>query len=179
MNCFVSLSRTQFLIIVLCFCFHASAAVATLYNCIIVESSKMVNIVQSAYEQIETAVWSEGNCSKWFDTNRGIKQGCIMRPLLFALFVDDMQHHLSGGVLMGRVHCNTLTYANDMVLLAESPQELQEMIDQASRYCKKWSLKISEIKSKVIIIWDGRGRKFSDEKWLLDTVKLKDLKECK
>ncbi|KAL7724731.1 hypothetical protein ACLKA6_019800 [Drosophila palustris] len=96
----------------------------------------MLKIIQSLYTNNETAVWDGNNMSGWFPTNCGVKQGCLLSPLLFALFVDDITAEIPGGVHMGQLHLKVLMYADDMVMFADSPQEMQLMMSYTSILCE-------------------------------------------
>ena len=47
-----------------------------------------------------------------------------------------------------------LLYADDMVLLAKSMEELQDLLDKFQIYCSQWKLKVISEKSKVVIFGD-------------------------
>ena len=47
-------------------------------------------------------------------------------------------------------------YADDTVLVAESPEELQKTIDSFHFYCKRWNLKMNIDKSKILKFSKGR-----------------------
>ena len=49
-----------------------------------------------------------------------------------------------------------ILYADDTVLVAESPEELQKTIDRFHFYCKRWNLKMNIDKSKNLIFSKGR-----------------------
>ena len=44
-----------------------------------------------------------------------------------------------------------LLYADDMVLFAESMEELQDLLDKLQIYCSQWKLKVNSEKSNVVI----------------------------
>ena len=60
----------------------------------------------------------------------GVKQGLVISPTLFDIYVDDMLFKLQrlGCKLVG-LNLSALMYADDMVLLAPSRNELQEIIN--------------------------------------------------
>ena len=69
----------------------------------------------------------------WFGVNCGVKQGCILSPTLFAMFIDDLVQTLEEkglGVSCGS-NCNvtSLLYADDIVVTTTSEQNLQSLID--------------------------------------------------
>ena len=55
-------------------------------------------------------------------------------------------------------------YADDIVLLADSPAVLQLMIDSLHKYCLQWCLKLNLNKSKIVVFRKG-GRLRSDLCW--------------
>ena len=43
-----------------------------------------------------------------------------------------------------------LYYADDTILMSESPTELQNALDELFNYCEKWKLKVNEDKTKIL-----------------------------
>jgi hypothetical protein len=70
----------------------------------------------------------------------GVKQGDLLSPLLYGLFIDELEQwlhsHLPGaGVPLGPRLLQKLLYADDLVLLAFSPQQLQEHLHHLHQFC--------------------------------------------
>ena len=89
----------------------------------------------------------------WFPTPSGVKQGDILSPTLFALFINDLLKEIKQstiGVRVGDLVVSTLCYADDLVLLAESEIDLQTLFNIVSRWCSKWRMTINNDKTKVI-----------------------------
>lgn len=61
--------------------------------------------------------------------------------------MKDWQH---GGVIIGRTKIFTLVYADDMVLLADRPSEMKEMLGSLYRYTKRKGLTINAEKCKIL-----------------------------
>ena len=53
----------------------------------------------------------------------------------------------------------TLLYADDTIVLAESPEELQKALDAVHRYCKTWKLTVNIAKTKIVVFSKGRIRR--------------------
>ena len=53
-----------------------------------------------------------------------------------------------------------MLYADDTILLAESPAELQKALTALQEYCEKWSLTVNTLKTKIMICSRGKVRKY-------------------
>lgn len=75
-------------------------------------------------------------------------------PLLFNLFINDLKDHLQKlgkGIRWGNTRISMLYFADDIVLLAESKEDLEEMLEVVYQYSLKWRLKFNYEKCNVIV----------------------------
>lgn len=128
-------------------------------------SEKLCQAIEKLYRGTYSAVWDGEAISKWFSTTTGLKQGCILSPLLFALFINDLEEEIGGGINIDEVNIKLLAYADDIVFLSDEVPVLQNMIDNLGTYCKKWDLVINLTKSKIMIMKQTGGRRANHEKW--------------
>ena len=81
---------------------------------------------------------SEGYISEPFQANLGVKQGDSSSPILFNIFKDDVcsyfNNSLADPVLLNKIHFNHLLYADDLVLISETPSGLQHCVDPYSLF---------------------------------------------
>ncbi|XP_075167795.1 uncharacterized protein LOC142239949 [Haematobia irritans] len=126
----------------------------------------MVKIIESVYQKTESAVWTGDELSEYFNTNSGVKQGCLLSPLLFALYINDLHDILGGGVAIEEIRVKILLYAYDIVILAEDKES----------YCNKWNLVVNLSKSKIMVFRNG-GRLSSQEKWTLNNQPIEIVSE--
>ena len=130
---------------------------------------KILTVVKSMYEHIKSCVSFNGENSTFFQCNNGLRQGENLSPILFSLFVNDMEHYLSNNSSVGLNFPNSdlqsflkivvLLYADDTVLFAESEDEMQLLLNDFSKYCKDWKLNINVDKTKFLIFGDRRRRR--------------------
>ena len=91
--------------------------------------------------------------SEWFDITTGVRQGDSLSPTLFSIFINDLVSHLKeNGPLLktGNIEINILLYADDMVLLGETEDALQVLLNEMYKWCQNWRLKVNETKTKVV-----------------------------
>ena len=53
-----------------------------------------------------------------------------------------------------------LLYADDTIIMADSPDDLQATLNGLYDYCKAWSLSVNISKTKVVIFSKGKVRRF-------------------
>ena len=91
---------------------------------------------------------------------KGVKQGCPLSPLLFALYINDFRCEESQGVPLQRVdRCvNHMFYADDLVLMSTTAKGLQEMLAGLESYSRAKGLTVNASKSKVVVFNSKRVR---------------------
>lgn len=96
----------------------------------------------------------DGKLSKILPTNKGIRQGDSLSPLLFNILMNDIILELKGlrGFKIGNKNVNVLCYADDTVLIADSEDSLQRLLYKFAQTCDKCNLKISTKKTKVLTV---------------------------
>ena len=133
-------------------------------------SGKIFNIIKNMYDSAKSCVQNGGDVSAFFECNIGVRQGENLSPLLFSIFLNDLSDFLSAGTEGIRVEYNVngldcyiklyaLLYADDTILLSESPGDLQSMLDSLNNYCEKWKLQVNTSKTKIVIFSRGLVRK--------------------
>lgn len=128
-------------------------------------STKMVNFLASVYYLTKSTVWNGSELSEPFETISGVKQGCLLSPLLFSLYINDLHEHLGGGIFVDEINVRLLLYADDIVILSDDIMTLQEMINNLEKYCDCWNLEVNLAKSKIMVFRNG-GRLSRLEKWV-------------
>ena len=89
------------------------------------------------YSTQEFCVQWGSSISKVFTVSNGVRQGGILSPVLFNVYIDDLSQELSAlttGCNFNGVYINHLVYADDTVLLGTSPSALQRLISHCAQY---------------------------------------------
>ena len=116
-------------------------------------TGNILSSIRQLYSHVECAVLVNGHVTPWFKVDSGVKQGCILSPLRFKLFVNNLIDTLkksgySVNVEGEKVAC--LAYADDISLLAETEQNLQNLLDITFEWCEAWHMKINTLKTKIM-----------------------------
>ena len=93
-------------------------------------------------------------CSTSFPVSNGVKQGGVLSPLLFTLYLDSLLKRLSSlpcGCRVGTTFCGALGYADDVVLLSPSLFSLRKQLDVCAQYAEEYNVLFNASKSKLII----------------------------
>jgi hypothetical protein len=128
-------------------------------------------VIHNMYSMAKSCVKNGSVISRFFDCNSGVRQGENLSPLLFALFLNDLNTYLSthyAGLTSWCKDMNEklpddeldifrklciLLYADDTIILAESPHQLQKALDGMAEYCRKNKLKVNERKTKIVVFF--------------------------
>ena len=125
-------------------------------------SDLFYNVIKNMYLNNNLCVKTSSGLTPYFISKVGVRQGCALSPLLFNLYISDLSSCLdsSENITAIKLHSKRIThllYADDLVLIAESENDLQSLLDSLGKYCLKWGLSINHKKSKVIIFTNNCG----------------------
>ena len=124
-------------------------------------SNKILHILQDMYLKATSRVKVNGALTNPFSCDIGVRQGCNLSPLLFILFVSDLETHLktngAGSISVSNSRVSLLMFADDVVLLAETQEGLQTSLHLLNQYCLTSALSVNTEKTKVVIFNKQRG----------------------
>ena len=121
---------------------------------------RLLRAVESLYAGSKACVRVGSELSEWFSVKVGLRQGCVMSPWLFNLYIDGVVREVNARVL-GRGlkltdsnenewEMNQLLFADDTVVVADSEEKLCQLVSEFGRVCKRRKLKVNVGKSKVM-----------------------------
>ena len=117
----------------------------------------------------------EGN--NLFMSNCGLLQGESTSPILFSLFINDLELFLDNsqiGTTIQGLCMKLLMFADDAAIFSETREGLQAGLDNLHSFCSKWGLIVNVNKTKVVVFRKG-GKLSSKDVWyygnkLVETV---------
>ena len=114
---------------------------------------QLLAAIKSLYKQSEVFVRVNGMKTKPFNVSVGLRQGCVLSPLLFIIYMDRIDKNSSGrGVTIGDCSVRRLLFADDLALLSSSRSDLQEALDRFSDACSDAGMKISTVKTEIMCV---------------------------
>ena len=119
-------------------------------------TSKIISILQNLYHSAKTVIRLNEGHSKPIDVTLGLLHGDSLSPLLFALYVSDIEKVLQesgfdGLSLNHRTALHVLLFADDTVVLAPTEGALKKKILVLEQYFDSMELKVNLEKTKVVI----------------------------
>ena len=108
------------------------------------------------HENVSYAVKSNFGCSDIFSSSVGVKQGCVLSPMLFNCFLYDLPPIFSDNcdpVSLCDAKISCLMYADDLVLVSQSSVGLQNALNELTGYCKKWNLTVNLNKTRILLFY--------------------------
>ena len=135
-----------------------------------------LNRRQTLYVGTQASVRVEGELTDWFEVKCGLRQGCLLSPALFNVFMDRVVRRALAGMNHGvrvnyrlpdgRVHLGDdvrgsfllfdLLYADDLVIICESEEALENAVMRLEQATQDAGLTISVKKTKYLIT-EGDG----------------------
>ena len=101
-----------------------------------------------------------------FSVPVGLREGCVLSPLLFSIFLMDLAKELEErelGIDIKGLWMGAYFFADVIVLIAKSDKELQEMLSVVAIYAEKWKLRFNAKKCGVLVV--GKRRQTGYGNW--------------
>ena len=114
---------------------------------------KFLQALQKLYKGDHVTCEVNGVTTRPVYLGRGLRQGCSLSPMLFALYMAGMGQDLSlstEGVKMYKIVVSGLFFADDVVLVARSAQGLRNLLELVQFHCKDLRMQLSPKKCKIM-----------------------------
>ena len=115
--------------------------------------NKIVNMIKLTYDGFKAGVLHEGVISDEFEMKTGVKQGCLLSPLLFLVVLDWVTREAFAEGKTGVrwtlcSHLEDLEFADDLCLVSQRVEHMRKKLSQLEEKAGKVGLKISIKKTK-------------------------------
>lgn len=98
-----------------------------------------------------------------------MKQGGPLSPRLFSLYTENLGKYLDNteaGIIIGNIKINNLFYADDILLIANTKEEMNKLLIKTEEYGRKLEIKFNPEKTTYVVV--GSNKKLPNE---LKTIK--------
>ena len=94
-----------------------------------------------------------GVVSDYFSAANGVKQGAVLSPILFCVYIDNLLILLSKtgvGCYIGSNFVGALAYADGIVLIAPTASALRKLLTICDKYARDYSISFNALKTKLM-----------------------------
>lgn len=138
----------------------------------------MFKALQGVYKSVQACVREKCAYSGYFDCPKGVKQGCLLSPLMFSFFINELAVELSKkgkhGIQLvpGAIELFLMLFADDVVLLSNTVTGLQNQLTNLKKEADRLSLTVNLDKTNIMVFRKG-GHLSANEKWIYGKEELK------
>ena len=127
-------------------------------------------LLRNLHADQEAAIRTGHGTIDWFKIGKGVCQGCILSPCLFNLYTEyilwnSRLDEAQAGIKISRRNINNLRYAYDTTLMAESEEELKNLLMKVKEESEKVGLKFNIQKTKITASGPITSWQIEGERW--------------
>ena len=117
-------------------------------------NANLIHVIEELYKNATSAVYYNNTIGEWFRTSVGFRQGCLLSPTLFNIFLERimetaLEKH-KGTVSIGGRTITNFRFADDIDGLGGSEEELNNLVEGLDKASKAAGMEISVEKTKVM-----------------------------
>ena len=110
-------------------------------------------LLRNLYAGQEAAVRTLYGTTDWFKIEKEVQQGCLLKPCLFNLYAEHIMRNarldeLQARIRIGGRNINNLRYVDNTTLMAESEEELKNLLMRVKEESERASLRLNIKKKK-------------------------------
>ena len=116
--------------------------------------SRICKMIRTMYDKVVRKILVNGRMTDEFEVHAGVPQGAVLSPALYAIYIDGLHKALREAGLGVRIYgvlVPLLLYADDLVLLARSIEDMMAMHAVVADYARKWRFEINHRKTKLVV----------------------------
>ena len=121
-----------------------------------------ISLLQDMSMKIKLSIRLSSGTTHFFPSSTGLKQGCNISPILFILFINDIddifdQDQCQPPSIL-KLPLNHLLHADDLVLISETKNGLQQCLNKLQKYCEKNRVTVNNKEIKVIMVQKRKSK---------------------
>ena len=111
-------------------------------------SDHLTCLLRNLHAGQEAIVRAGHRTTDWLQIGKGVRQGCILSPCVFNLYAEYIMRNTGleeaqAGIKIARRNINNLRYADDTTVMAESEEELKNLLMKVKDESEKAGLKVN------------------------------------
>ena len=112
-------------------------------------------LLRNLYAGQEATVRTGHGTTDWLQTGKGVRQGCILSPCLFNFYAEYIMRNAGveetqTGIKIAGRNINNLRYTDDTTLVAESEEELKNLLMKVKEENEKVGLNLNTQKTRIM-----------------------------
>ena len=123
-------------------------------------SGKLLALIKALYVNTQQRVNLDWGNTKWFSSEIGLKQGCVLSPILFALFLKcagDKLLKTGVGIQFENHKFPALFFADDMILMSNKAEDMNKLLRVLGGILARIKMEVNCSKSQMLVIKGQRG----------------------
>lgn len=108
--------------------------------------------LKALFEDNRSAIAVQGRMSREFPNTAGLLQGSILSPILYAVFIDKLPGRLRelSRFSFGETKAASFFYADDIAIIADSTEQMQEMLTNCEDFSIELGFRFSPTKCEIV-----------------------------
>ena len=117
-------------------------------------STNLIRVIKNLYDKASSAVLFNSSIGGWFRTKVGVRQGCLLSPTLFNIFLerimtDALKDH-EGTISIGGRTITNFRFADDVDGLGEEDEEMAKLVEHLDKASTTYGMEINVEKTKLM-----------------------------
>ena len=116
----------------------------------------LISLIRNLYENNTAKVRVDQTYSDKFRTCTGVRQGCILSPILFNIYSEHIMRRVlqewPGGISIGGKRISNLRYADDTLIITATIEDMEIIMERLRICSEEYGLYLNKKKTKIMII---------------------------
>ena len=120
-----------------------------------------LKVLMSMYSKLKSCIKTPLGITEHFQCILGTRQGCMISPLLFIIYLMELNKMLLNsncpGIFLDNNYpdVHLLMYADDICIMADTVGRLQQQLNVLELFCKRYGMRVNLTKTNVIVFRNG------------------------